>query len=56
MADGSGTLFAIWRVGERTTTQLLMCDRFEKTRSWFQVAPMDDAVLLGAARRRLTKK
>jgi hypothetical protein len=40
VADGSGSSFAIWRVGERTTTQLLMCDRFEKTRSWFQVAPM----------------
>jgi hypothetical protein len=41
VADGSGSAFAIWRVGERTTTQLLVCDRFEKTRSWFQVAPMD---------------
>jgi hypothetical protein len=40
-ADGSGSSFAIWRVGERTTTQLLMCDRFERTRSWFQVAPME---------------
>ena len=43
VADGSGSSFAIWRVGERTTTQLLMCDRFEKTRSWFQVAPMEGA-------------
>ncbi|HLZ98929.1 MAG TPA: hypothetical protein VKP66_13400 [Steroidobacteraceae bacterium] len=41
MADGSGSSFAIWRVGERTTTQLLMCDRFEKTRSWFQVVPLE---------------
>lgn len=41
VADGSCSSFAIWRVGERTSTQLLMCDRFEKTRSWFQVAPMD---------------
>jgi hypothetical protein len=41
VADGSGSSFAIWRVGERTTTQLLMCDRFEKTRSWFQVVPME---------------
>jgi hypothetical protein len=40
VADGSGTLFAIWRVGERTATQLLMCDCFEKTRSWFQVVPL----------------
>jgi hypothetical protein len=41
VADGSGSSFAIWRVGERTATQLLMCDRFEKTRSWFQVVPME---------------
>jgi hypothetical protein len=41
VADGSGMLFAIWRVGERTATQLLMCDRYEKTRSWFRVAPTD---------------
>jgi hypothetical protein len=41
VADGSGSSFAIWRVGQRTTTQLLVCDRFEKTRSWFQVAPME---------------
>jgi hypothetical protein len=41
VAEGSATTFAIWRVGERTATQLLMCDRFEKTRSWFQVAPME---------------
>jgi hypothetical protein len=95
VADGSGSSFAIWRAGERTTTQLLMCDRFEKTRSWFQVASMEGGetllrfgsavaasrnretgalsvgrgfswlmafhvlysrVLLGAARRRVTKK
>jgi hypothetical protein len=37
LADGLGESFAIWRVGERTTTQLLMCDRYEKTRSWFRV-------------------
>lgn len=42
VAEGSGSSFAIWRVGERTKTQLLMCDRFEKTRSWFQVVPMED--------------
>jgi hypothetical protein len=40
VAEGSGAAFAIWRVGERTSTQLLMCDRFERTRSWFQVVPM----------------
>src|ERR1019366_9113400 len=26
VATGSGTSFAVWRVGERTATQLLMCD------------------------------
>jgi hypothetical protein len=35
------TSFAIWRVGERTTTQLLMCDRYERTRSWFCVVPLE---------------
>jgi hypothetical protein len=44
VAEGSGTTFAIWRVGERTATQLLMCDRYEKTRSWFQVVPMEGGV------------
>jgi hypothetical protein len=37
LAAGSATAFAIWRVGERTATQLLMCDRYERTRSWFSV-------------------
>jgi hypothetical protein len=41
IADGSGTSFAVWRVGQRTATQLLMCDRYEKTRSWFRVVSMD---------------
>jgi hypothetical protein len=41
VADGSGRTFAIWRVGERTPTQLLMCDRYERTRSWFRVVPME---------------
>jgi hypothetical protein len=41
VAEGSGTSFAVWRVGERTATQLLMCDRYEKTRSWFRVSPLD---------------
>jgi hypothetical protein len=41
LADGFGTSFAIWRVAERTTTQLLMCDRYERTRSWFCVVPLD---------------
>jgi hypothetical protein len=41
LADGFATSFAIWRVGERTKTQLLMCDRYERTRSWFCVVPLD---------------
>ncbi len=41
LAEGSGSSFAVWRVGERTTTQLLMCDRYERTRSWFRVVPLD---------------
>jgi hypothetical protein len=41
VAQGSGTSFAVWRVGQRTATQLLMCDRYEKTRSWFRVVPLD---------------
>jgi hypothetical protein len=41
VANGSGDTFAIWRVGDRTETQLLMCDRYERTRSWFRVAPVD---------------
>jgi hypothetical protein len=46
LADGSGTSFAVWRVGERTATQLLMCDRYERTRSWFKVVPLADAKTL----------
>jgi hypothetical protein len=41
VAEGSGTSFAVWRVGQRTATQLLMCDRYEKTRSWFRVMSLD---------------
>jgi hypothetical protein len=46
LADGSGISFAVWRVGERTATQLLMCDRYERTRSWFRVLPLDDGETL----------
>ena len=52
VAEGSGTAFAIWSVGERTATQLLMCDRYEKTRSWFRVVPSEGAgtiLLFGSA-------
>jgi hypothetical protein len=41
LAQGSATRFSIWYAGERTVTQLLMCDRYERTRSWFQVVPLD---------------
>jgi hypothetical protein len=47
VADGSADSFALWYVGERTATQLLMCDRYERTRSWFRVVPLDrDRTLL----------
>jgi len=46
LADGSGMSFAIWRVGERRATQLLMCDRYERTRSWFRVVPLKDGKTL----------
>jgi len=37
IADGTSDKFAAWYVGQRTATQLLMCDRYERTRSWFSV-------------------
>ena len=40
VAEGAGTSFAVWRVGQRTATQLLMRDRYEKTRSWFRVVSL----------------
>lgn len=46
LAEGSGMSFAIWRVGERTATQLLMCDRYERTRSWFRALPLSDGKTL----------
>jgi hypothetical protein len=46
LAEGSGTSFAVWRVGDRTVTQLLMCDRYERTRSWLGVVPLNDAKTL----------
>jgi hypothetical protein len=39
VAEGRGDNFAVWTVGERTSTQLLMCDRYGTTRSWFRVVP-----------------
>jgi hypothetical protein len=41
LANGSASSFAVWYVGERTATQLLMCDRYERTRSWLRVVPVD---------------
>jgi hypothetical protein len=40
VADGTADKFAAWYVGARTPMQLLMCDRYERTRSWFCVAPI----------------
>ena len=39
VASGTSDAFSAWYVGQRTPTQLLMCDRYERTRSWFCVAP-----------------
>jgi hypothetical protein len=39
VAAGRGEAFAVWNVGARTEDQLLMCDRYGKTRSWFRVVP-----------------
>jgi hypothetical protein len=41
LAQGSATTFSIWYTGERSATQLLMCDRYERTRSWFRVVPLN---------------
>jgi hypothetical protein len=41
LAKGSASSFAAWYVGDRSATQLLMCDRFERTRSWFRVVALD---------------
>lgn len=41
VAHGAGASFAVWYVGKRTATQLLMCDRYERTRSWFRAVPLD---------------
>ena len=46
LADGSAASFAVWYVGDRTATQLLMCDRYERTRSWFRVVPKGGACTL----------
>jgi hypothetical protein len=43
VAEGTGDTFAAWRVGQRTATQLLMCDVMGRTRSWFAVTPLGAA-------------
>jgi hypothetical protein len=40
VAQGTEAAFAVWRVGDRNASQLLMCDRYESTRSWFRVEPL----------------
>jgi len=46
VADGSATRFAAWYVAARSATQLLMSDRFERTRSWFRVTILPEGALL----------
>ncbi len=46
IAAGTATSFAVWYVGERSASQLLMCDRYERTRSWFRVVPLDGGATL----------
>lgn len=40
LSEGRGESFAVWTVGARTVDQLLMCDRYGKTRSWFRVVSL----------------
>lgn len=40
LAAGFSKEFSVWRVADRTVTQLLLCDRFERTRSWLRVLPL----------------
>jgi hypothetical protein len=46
VAEGRGDTFAVWTMGARTPTQLLMCDRYGKTRSWFRVVPQSGGTVL----------
>ena len=46
VAKGTEQLFAAWRVGARSESQLLMCDRYETTRSWFRVMPNEGGTTL----------
>lgn len=40
LADGSSDSFAVWTVGERRSNELILCDKFGTTRSWFQISKM----------------
>ena len=46
LAAGTGETFAVWRVGARNAQELLMCDRYDWTRSWFRVSPVDGGATL----------
>jgi hypothetical protein len=39
VAEGRSAAFAVWYVAQRTADQLLMVDRYQRTRSWFRVVP-----------------
>jgi hypothetical protein len=41
LARGSRAEFAVWYVGARSDSQLLMCDGYERTRSWLCVRPQE---------------
>jgi hypothetical protein len=51
VARGEQAHFAAWTVEGRAGDQLLMCDMAARTRSWFMVAPGDDAQAGGGATR-----
>jgi len=42
VSDAQIDHFAAWRVEQRDTSQLLMCDLSERTRSWFMIVPLVD--------------
>jgi hypothetical protein len=46
VAHGTEQVFAAWVVGARSESQLLMCDRYETTRSWFRVLPNESGSTL----------
>ncbi len=46
VAAGQRETFAVWMVGARTHDQLLMCDRYGATRSWFRVVPVEGGTVL----------